>query len=174
MILRRIPHPSALIPLLILACAQPQEPPSSIRRVVSLAPNVTEMIFAVGCGPKIVGTDNFSDYPEPVKGLPKVGGVEPDVEKIVALHPDLVIASESGVHPNLRRALQAVRVPLLVIKTDRLADIETSMNQISHSLDCPTKPAVAAALEHERRSRAKSPKVLFAVWTEPLYVAGSG
>src|SRR6266498_1191035 len=99
---RHIPHPSALIPLLLIACANPAEQPHQVRRIVTLAPNITEMAFAAGCGAKIAGTDNFSDYPEVVKQLPKVGGVDPDVEKIAALHPDLVIASSSGLHPSLR------------------------------------------------------------------------
>ena len=130
------------------------------------------MVFADGCGAKVVGTDNFSDYPEPVKGLPKVGGVEPDVEKIAALHPDLVIASASGVHPNLRRALAAVHLPLLVIRTDRLADIAPAMTMIAQRLDCHSAMTMTAALERQRRHRSKSPRILFAVWTNPLFVAG--
>jgi len=165
-------HPSAFILVFLFACAQPQEPKATVRRVVTLAPNVTEMVFAVGCGPKIVGTDNFSDYPERVKRLPKVGGVEPDVEKIASLHPDVVIASASGAHPNLRRALNAVHIPLLVIRTDRLPDIATGMNLIGARLHCPTVVTVATALERQRRRRVKTPRVMFAVWTSPLYVAG--
>jgi iron complex transport system substrate-binding protein len=130
------------------------------------------MVFAVGCGSKIVGTENFSDYPEAVKRLPKVGGVEPDVEKITSLHPDLVIASASGVHPTLRRALDAVRIPLLVIRTDRLSDIAPAMTTIARRLDCQVTVTITTALERQRRKRAKSPRVLFAVWTNPLYVGG--
>ena len=170
--LRFIVHRSSFIVLLVLACAQPRQTTQEVRRIVSLAPNVTEMLFAVGCGPRIVGTDNFSDYPERVKRLPKVGGVEPDVEKIASLHPDLVIASASGVHPNLRRALAAVRIPLMVIRTDRLPDIASSMTAIGLRLDCPTVVTVTAALERQRRRRANTPHVMFAVWTNPLYVAG--
>ncbi len=167
-----IVHRSSFIVFLALSCAQPQEPKIEIRRVVTLAPNVTEMVSAVGCGAKIVGTDNFSDYPESVRRLPKVGGVEPDVEKITALHPDLVIASASGVHPNLRRALDAVRIPLLAIRTERLPDIASSMTTVARRLDCQATVTVTTALDRQRRRRAKSPRVLFAVWTNPLYVAG--
>jgi iron complex transport system substrate-binding protein len=163
-----------LLALLALCCAEPPSPPPSPHRIISLAPNVTEMVFALGCGSKIAGTDNFSDYPEAVKRLPKVGGVEPDVEKIVALHPDLVVASASNAHPNLRRALAAVHIPLLVVRTDRLADIDASMRDISHTLACPGRSTIAIALEQQRRRRTKSPKVMFAVWTDPLYVAGKG
>jgi ABC-type hemin transport system substrate-binding protein len=171
---KRIPHPSALLPLILLACAQSREPPHAVHRIVTLAPNVTEMTFAVGCGPKIVGTDNFSDYPEAVKRLPKVGGVEPDIEKIVALHPDLVIASASNAHPNLRRALAAVHLPLLVIPTDRLSDISRGMTILAQRGECPTIVTITTALERQRRKRTRSPTVIFAVWTSPLYVAGQG
>src|SRR5712692_1865036 len=135
---RFIVHRSSFIVLLAICCAKPEYAPHAVRRIVTLAPNVTEMTFAVGCGPQIVGTDNFSDYPEAVKRLPKVGGVEPDIEKIVALHPDLVIASASNAHPNLRRALAAVRLPLLVIPTDRLSHISRGMAIIAQRAECPT------------------------------------
>lgn len=172
--LRRIPHPSALIPLLLLACAQPHERPHEVRRVVSLAPNVTEMLFATGCGAKVVGTDSFSDYPEAVKQLPKVGGVDPDVEKIAALHPDLVVASSSGAHPNLRRALATISVPLLIVKTDRLNEIAPAMTAIQRDAGCNSVGTVTTDLERLRRRRPHPPRVMFAVWTNPLYVAGSG
>src|ERR1700724_541029 len=100
-------HPSSFILLLFVAlnCAKSSPAPTArqVHRVVSLAPNITEMLFAADCGAKVVGTDNFSDYPAAAVRLPHVGGVEPDIEKIVALRPELVIASASNAHPNLRR-----------------------------------------------------------------------
>jgi len=140
---------------------------------VTLAPNVTEMVFALDCGSKVAGTDDFSDYPDAVKPLPRVGGVEPNIEKIVSLHPDLVIASASNAHPSLRRALAAAHLPLMVIKTDRLAEIDPALRDIARALGCPRVPNVASALEGQRRKRARPPRVLFAVWTNPLYVAGT-
>ncbi len=167
----------SLIALAFVALACTRTAPSRSahpRRVVALAPNITEIVFAIGCGAQVVGTDNFSDYPQAAKRLPKVGGVEPDVEKIVSLRPELVIASASAVHPNLRRALAAVGIPLLVIRTDRLGEIVPAMSTIGRGLGCQSS-AIASfttALERQRRSRAKSPRVMFAVWTDPLYVAG--
>jgi iron complex transport system substrate-binding protein len=171
-----IVHRSAFIVLLALCCARPTSPPHAVRRVISLAPNITEIIVAAGCQAKIVGTDNFSDYPEAVKGLPKVGGVEPDVEQIVALRPDLVVASASGVHPNLRRALDAVHLPLLVIRTDRLSAVAPAIGEVGQALGCPSTSSavslITIGLQKQRRMRAHPPRVLFAVWTDPLYVAG--
>ena len=170
--LKFIVHRSSFIVLLALACARNIESPRRVDRIVSLAPNITEMVFAAGCGSKVVATDSFSDYPDPVKRLPKVGGVEPDIEKIAAMHPDLAIASSSNAHPNLRRALGAAHVPLLVIRTDRLNEIAPAIGEIQRAASCSAVVTITAALEKERRTRAKSPSVMFAVWTDPLYVAG--
>src|SRR5688572_3267941 len=127
---RLIVHHSSLI-VFLLACA-PQEQPAAPtpRRVVSLAPNVTEIVFALGAGDRLAGADDFSDEPAQAKSLPKVGGVQPDVEKIVALKPDLVIANAAGLHPNVTRAMGAVHVPLIVVRNERLADIAVSMRSI--------------------------------------------
>jgi len=101
--------------------------------------------------------------------------VQPDVEKIVALKPDLVIANAAGLHPNVTRAMAAVHVPLIVVRNERLADIAVSMRRIGGALGVPADAAVAAlerALAAERRTRARAPRVMLAVWTDPLYVAG--
>ena len=170
-----IVHRSSFI-LLLLACAR-HEPPThpTPHRIVSLAPNVTEIIFALGAGDRIVGADDFSDEPARAKNLPRVGGVQPDVEKIVALKPDLVIANAAGLHPNVTRAMAAVHVPLIVVRNERLADIAVSMRRIGDALGVPAGDAVATlerALAAQRRTRASAPRVMLAVWTDPLYVAG--
>src|SRR5438105_1419419 len=170
-----IPHPSSLIPLLVIACAQGPESKHEVHRVVSLAPNVTEIVYAIGSGTKLVGTDDFSDFPEAAMRLPKVGGVEPNVEKIAALRPDLVIANASNVHPNLQRALAAVPIPLMIVRTERLADVSAAMAQVDGRLDGDPRRTIAAferRIEQQRRHRVRPPRVLFVVWTNPLYVAG--
>jgi iron complex transport system substrate-binding protein len=101
--------------------------------------------------------------------------VQPDVEKIVALKPDLVIANAAGLHPNVTRAMAAVHVPLIVVRNERLADIAVSMRSIGAALGVPADAAVAAlerALAAERRTRQRPTRVMLAVWTDPLYVAG--
>lgn len=171
-------HSSFILACVVaLGCSKPAPPQRSfaVNRVVSLAPNVTELLFAAGCGAKVVGADDFSDAPAAAAALPKVGGVEPNIEKIVALKPDLVIASASAAHPALRRALGGARIRLLVVRTDRLSEIATAMRTIGNATGCRADAAVAAfnrSLEGERRARRAPPRVLFTVWTDPLYIAG--
>ena len=133
------------------------------------------MIFALGAGDGVVGTDDYSDEPARAKTLPKVGGVQPDVEKIVALKPDVVIANAAGLHPNVARALESVHIPLIVVRNERLSDIAVSMRRIGEALGVKSDDAVATletALNAQRRTRSRAPRVMLAVWTDPLYVGG--
>lgn len=160
---------ATVVVLFALGCANPPQPQRQVHRIITLAPNITEIANDVGCGSKIVGTDDFS-----AANVPKVGGVEPDIEKIVQLHPDLVIASASNAHPSLRRALAAVHVPLLVIKTERLADVTRAMADVARPCGDPRR-AIAQfdrALADNRRTRTHPPRLLFVVWPDPLYIAG--
>jgi ABC-type hemin transport system substrate-binding protein len=150
--------------------------PKSVSRAVTLAPNLTEMMFAAGAGQKVVCTDDYSDFPAAAKTLPKVGGLEPNIEKIVACRPDVVLATTNGNHPNLAPALEAVHVPLYVVRTDRLDDIANTIAKLGDLFSAGeahgTADRLRAALEQQRRRRSPSPRVMFAVWTNPLYVAG--
>jgi len=170
-----IVHRSSFILLFAVACAKASVPAAVPKRVVSLAPNITEIIFAIGGGGTVVGTDDFSDFPDAAKRLPRVGGVQPNLEQIAALHPDLVVANASNMHPSLVRSLGALQIPLLVIRSERLQDIPAAMKRIGTRLGIDPASAVASfqrRLQLQRRQRARSPRVLFAVWTNPLYVPG--
>lgn len=165
----------ALIPLLAACVAQEPATHNHPGRIVTLAPNVTEMVAALGAGDRIAGTDDFSADTMAGLRLPRVGGIQPNLEKIVAVRPDLVIANAAGLQPNLGRALAAVHIPLLVVTNERLGDISRSIAAIGTALGVDSTRAVAtlnAALEHERRVRSHPLRVMLAVWTDPLYVAG--
>jgi len=133
------------------------------------------MIYALGDGDLLVGADASSDYPPPAKALPKVGGgLTPSIEKIVALRPTLVVAIAAGLHPNLSRALAAQRIPLLVVRTDRLDDVGQAMMKIIAATGRTLAPLrkLDEAMNEQRRTRLKSPRILFVVWSDPLYIAG--
>jgi ABC-type Fe3+-hydroxamate transport system substrate-binding protein len=149
--------------------------PARVTRVVTLAPNLTEMIFTIGAGERIIGADDFSNFPAAARALPKVGGMQPNIEKIVALRPDLVIASTEGNHPNLAPALAAAGVPLFVVRTDRIGQIPPALVRLGGIFGIDTTGVVRdfeAAIAAQKRVRANPPRVMFAVWTDPLYVGG--
>lgn len=151
--------------------------PANVARVVTLAPNITEIVYAVGAGAKVVGTDDFSNYPEAARHIPKVGGMQPDIERIAELRPDLVLASTEGNHPALAPALKAAGISLFVIRTDRLDEIAPAIERIGSLLGVATAQRSAGELRRQidaqKRQRPRRPHVLFAIWTDPLYVAGA-
>lgn len=178
---------AAVLASLLLACSDASEVPTTnddlgrsvalpreIRRVVTLAPNLTEMIFVLGAGSRVVGVDDFSNHPAEAGKLPKVGGMQPNLEKIVTLGPDVVFASTEGNHPNLEPALRAAGIPLFVLRTDRLSEIPVAMRRLAALLGTGEEAVVELerAVAAQKRTRANGPRVLFAVWTDPLYVAG--
>ena len=133
-------------------------------------------MFAVGAGGKVIATDDFSDMAPEVRRLPKVGGVQPNAERIAALKPDLVLAAPTANQPQLAASLREVGVPLESVRVDHIADIAPAMRTIGARLGAPrTEAAVAEltrAIEAQRRTRTHKPRVLFVVLTAPLYVAG--
>jgi iron complex transport system substrate-binding protein len=150
--------------------------PASIERIVTIAPSLTEMVYAVGAEAKLVGVDDHSNFPAAAAKLPKVGGMQPNLERIAALKPDVVLASSEGNQPNLGPALAAAGIPLFVVRTDRVDEIPTAMLRLGALLEGPRTTTAAddvrRAVAAQKRTRARKPRVLFAVWTDPLYVAG--
>ena len=102
--------------------------------------------------------------------------MQPSVEKIVALKPDLVIASTEGNQPSLGPALAAVEIPLFVVRTDRLDEIAPALVRIGTLTATAGTEGRAEelrrAIEAQRRKRVNAPRVLFAVWADPLYAGG--
>jgi iron complex transport system substrate-binding protein len=104
------------------AAAQPS-------RIISLIPAVSEMLFALGAGPQVVAVSSFDDYPPEVLKLPRVGALlDPDLERILSLRPNLVVVYESQM--DLRRQLERAKVPIFVYKHAGLADIAATIRQL--------------------------------------------
>lgn len=145
--------------------------------MVTLAPNLTELAFATGCGDRVVGTDDHSDYPAAAKKLPKVGGVEVDLERLLALRPTVVVASTIADESRLARVLNRAAVPLVLVKTDRLVEVGPAQRRIGEILGCSEmsgKSSLEEELRRQKRMRSPAPRVLFLAWDNPLYVAGRG
>jgi ABC-type Fe3+-hydroxamate transport system substrate-binding protein len=89
--------------------------PQPVRRIVSLAPSVTETLFALGLGDRIMGDTNYCDYPVEAKSKIRVGGpIDPNIEQIAALHPDLVVATRSINRQTTVNSLQHLGIAVYV------------------------------------------------------------
>ncbi|HEX8989288.1 MAG TPA: cobalamin-binding protein [Rhodocyclaceae bacterium] len=149
---------------------------ASARRIVSLAPHITELLFAAGAGARIIGTVDYSDYPPAAKRIARVGGYSQlDLETVAALKPDLVIAWESGNPPAAVAKLRALGVPVFVNQPDRILDVARSIEQFGR-LAGTSMVAEPAAAEFRARYQALAdryanrPKlrVFYEIWKDPL------
>jgi iron complex transport system substrate-binding protein len=99
------------------------------QRIVSIVPSVTEMLFAIGAGPRVVGVGNFDTYPPEALTRPKVGGlIDPDIERIIALKPDLVVVY--GTQSDLRTQMERAHIPVFLYQHAGLADITTTIREL--------------------------------------------
>lgn len=146
------------------------------QRIVSLAPHATEMLFAVGAGPRLVGVVQHSDYPEEAKKLPRIGSYNQfDLEAIVALHPDLVIGWKSGNSAAQLERLQKLGLPLFLSEPRHLADVASTMDRLG-ILAGTDRQAEQATRDFRRRlaylqaAYSKRPRLrtFYQVWNRPL------
>jgi iron complex transport system substrate-binding protein len=107
----------------------PLRPPVAPRRIISLIPAVTEMLFAIGAGPQVVAVSSFDRYPPQVEKLQRVGAlIDPDVERILSLRPDMVaIYASQG---DLRAQLERAKIPVFVYSHAALVDITATMKAL--------------------------------------------
>jgi len=154
------------------------------RRVVSLAPSLTEIVFLLGKGELLAGVTRFCNYPPAASSLPRIGGVtDPDVERIVALSPDLVLCTTDG-NPRQRVvALEEMGIPCFAVAPQDLPAVLATVERLGALLgDAGRGRAEAASLKRRMdgaraaagRGRGDSPLALFVVSTSPIVVAGNG
>lgn len=114
----------------LLACVAPAWADAP-RRIVSLAPNLTEIAYAAGAGPALVGTVEYSDYPSAARQLPRVGDAwRVDMERVLALHPDLVLVWPSGTPDAVIERLRKLGLRVESVPTYRLADVPAALRRI--------------------------------------------
>jgi iron complex transport system substrate-binding protein len=147
-----------------------QPPP---QRIISLAPSVTEMLFVMGAGPRVVAVSSFDHFPAEVDRLPRVGAlVDPDLEKILSLRPDLVITY--GSQNDLAAKLAKAGVPTFRYRHGSLGDVTATLRELGRRLGVASKAeSVAAGIEQgldrirTRVSGEARPKTLLVIGREP-------
>ena len=144
------------------------------QRIISLAPSVTENLFAIGLGERVVGVSSYSDYPEQAKKLPVVSDYQNvDLEAIAKLKPDVVVVWHGGQSPAQLSALKQLNIPIFYQKINTLADIPLSLMRLSQMAgnQAQAAPIIAQAYTHiPLLTQAPQPtlKAFYQVWQRPL------
>jgi iron complex transport system substrate-binding protein len=150
--------------------------PATPRRVVTLAPNLTEFVFAAGAGDTLVGTMDTSNYPEAATRVPRIGDYQRlDVERILALKPDLILVWHHGNQGRELGQLEAAGLRLFYLEPKRMDDVPRALSRVGALLGREAQARDrAASLQREldalRERHAKSApvSVFFQVWSQPL------
>ncbi|HWJ94461.1 MAG TPA: cobalamin-binding protein [Telluria sp.] len=147
------------------------------QRVISMAPHVTELLFAAGGGKRIVGAINYSDFPAEAKSIPTIGSnSQIDMERVIALKPDLVIVWDSGTTARQVQQLASLGVPIYRSEPRRFEQVATSMVRFGQLLGTDAVAERAAANYRDEVARLKKrygsqPVVptFYQVWDRPIY-----
>ena len=151
------------------------------RRVVSLIPATTELLFAIGAGPLLVGRTAWCDYPPAAAAVPNLGdGIAPNAEAVLATRPDLVTLYNSAQNAAIAARLRGLGIAALRLNTDTLGDVSRVARLLGRltghaagadSVAAVFDTALAHATAHALPSR---PKVLLLVWEQPPMTIGRG
>ena len=150
-------------------------------RVVSLAPSITEILFAIGLQDRIVGVTQFCDYPPEARRKPKVGYAQPNLESLVALQPDLVLAPREFMRADLISKLEQLKIPVFILDAKTVEDIASHIQLVGRMLGT-SDSADRVAVELRRRlselkartERLPKPRVLYVLNSQPLITVGPG
>ncbi len=152
------------------------------RRIVSLSPATTEMLFALGAGRKVVGVTSYCNYPPTARRLPKVGGyINPNLEAVVALKPDLVVGMRGNPISFLNR-LEGMGIPVFALDPRSVSQVLEGMRRLGRLVGEERKAeevvkGLKARLEKVERAvkripYSKRPRVFVEIWDNPLITFG--
>ena len=158
---------------------------AAAHRVVSLIPATTELLFAIGAGPVVVGRTAWCDYPAAAAKVPNLGdGIAPNVEAVLASRPDLVILYNSAQNADIAARLRRLGIAALRLNTDSLGDVDrvgrllgrlTGHARAADSVAAAFDTALAAATAAVPAAASpRRPKVLLLVWEQPPMTIGRG
>jgi iron complex transport system substrate-binding protein len=173
----------SLLIIITLLCSVTSANADGPKRIISLAPNVTEILFALGLDERIAAVTSFCDYPEKAKEKPTIGGMSnPSLERVVSLKPDIVIMTTDGNPKVFAERLRAFRIQTYLFRARVLSELPHGIRDLGAALDVRGKAdRLAQEIEsslnklsqmHSYASRREN--VLFIIWPEPLIVAGPG
>jgi iron complex transport system substrate-binding protein len=156
--------------------------PQPVRRIVSLAPSVTETLYALGVQDRLVGVTDYCDYPPEALTKPKVGGaINPNLEQVVALKPDLVVVTKTFNRLETVEALERLSLAVYAADAHSVEDVLASILRLADVIGAHERgelltSGLRARLEQIKRALAgRAPRrVLFVVWQEPLISVGRG
>ena len=152
------------------------------KRIVSLSPATTEILFALGAGPRLVGRSDFDLWPAPARAILALGnGIQPNVEAVLGTHPDLVILYASQDNRPAASRLQAAGVNTLALKLDHISDFRRTAQLLGAILRDSARAksvtdSVYRTLDRVRSSTAHlpRPRVFWHIWDAPLITIGAG
>jgi iron complex transport system substrate-binding protein len=156
----------------------------AFQRIVSLAPSMTEILYALGLGDRVVGVTAFCDYPPEAREKPAVGGMSnPSLEAVVSLRPDMVMMTTDGNPKEFQERLRSLGIRTYVFRARRIEELPGALRRMGSALGVRDRAARLAsdvegtltrltAAGHEEGGRPI--KALFIVWPEPLIMAGPG
>ncbi len=192
-------RPLLLCALLLGACRTPTAPPAGgrdvvdgtgrqvhlpakVSRVISLAPSTTEILFALSAGDRIVGLDRFSDFPPEARNRERIGSnLDPSLERILALKPDLLFAATTANSMATVTAIERLGVPVYVSRSASLAEVYADVAAVADAIGLRAEgerlaASMKARIDAVRAAHAGARPIptLVVVWSEPLNVAGKG
>ncbi len=173
--------PLLTIFLVILSGVASPAPPE---RIVSLAPSITEILYALGLEDRIVAVTNVCDYPPGAKEKPKIGGMSnPSLEAVVSARPDIVVMTTDGNPKEFQERLEQLGINTHVFRARRLSELPDEIRKLGAVLRVKEKAdSLAEEIEDAinrykseiRNQKSEIRKALFIIWPEPLIVAGPG
>lgn len=150
-------------------------------RVVSLAPSITEMLFALGLDEQIVGVTEFCDFPEAAAAKPKVGYANPNLESLVALRPEMIVAPREFLRANVLVKLDELKIPVFLLDASSLENIFAHIHQLGRIFDRSTIAHATTLAMRKHMAEISSlveplprRRVLYVLNSQPLITVGPG
>ena len=170
-----------LLSVLILAgCSSPAGRPHgpTARRIVSLLPSFTEILFDIGAGDRVVGRTKWCDYPPAALALPSVGdGIPPNIEAVAARQPDLVVLYNSGPNVTAAKQLERIGIQTVLLDLNRLENLAPAARTLGRLTGrVAAADSLGAAMDSlaARPPPAATASIAFVVWDNPPIVIGRG